>query len=33
LADADKIQFVKMVDLDTKVFPEKTTENQQNFLN
>ena len=33
LADADKIQFVEMVDLDTKAFAEKTKEVQQNFLN
>jgi len=28
LADADKIQFVEMVDLDIKTFAEKTKENQ-----
>jgi len=33
LADADKIQFVEMVDLDIKAFAETTTENHQNFLN
>ena len=33
LADAEKIQFVEMVDLDIKTFAEKTKEVQQNFLN
>jgi len=28
LADADKIEFVEMVDLDIKTFAEKTKENQ-----
>jgi hypothetical protein len=33
LADADKIQFVEMVDRNTKAFAEKTKEIQENFLN
>ena len=32
LADADKIQFVEMHDLDTKQFAEKKKEYQQIFL-
>jgi hypothetical protein len=32
LADADKIQFVEMVDLDKKGFAEKKKEYQQIFL-
>jgi ABC-type Fe3+ transport system substrate-binding protein len=32
LPDADKIQFVEMVDLDTKGFAEKKKEYQQIFL-